>query len=605
MTAPAAAPRASLVEQYALLRERRAAGRPVEVEALLRSFYGGFLKPGDIALDLGAFKGTHTMPLAEAVRGEGGAVHAFEPNPELAAMLRRRCAHPALVHVTLHEAAAGLEDGEAEFVLAVDSLGCSGLRQREYDRPDMRTRTIRVRTARLDTALAGLERLAFIKADLEGGEFDALRGGAALIARTRPAIGFEFGSRSYSAYGVEPGEVFDWFAARDYVLFDILGNLLGTRERFLRADALPGMFEYLALPQERHDLHRLARGLAARIPGWPWGGGAAPSGPTRHLVIPGLAKAGTTFLFEQLAAQPDRFGRAREKEIGYFSRPGAVAREEYLALFPQKDRGRILLDASPAYIQNRADTARRLREALAGDRVDVAILLRDPIDALFSHYLHDLKSTIGRPSWMAQRPESYALTEEAVLDRYKRPRAAAVEAFKDVFGAKCRGFHMAALFDGTARAALGAMLGVELRGFDTQQVANRGGFVPGYVYGGAEGAETRQGGQGWRVPPGTLVFVAEERSELHPDMPEDAAEALLRLGASFTAEIVLPIGLLQPVVEDYLAMCRILGLAPALKPRGETVRFAAPRAGLSEQVLARLPRRAGVQGSSLSPTVGQ
>ncbi|WP_372620497.1 FkbM family methyltransferase [Falsiroseomonas sp.] len=590
MTASAAGPRATLAEQYAQLRERRAAGRPVAFEALLRAFYGGFLRPGDIALDLGAFKGTHTLPLAEAVRGEGGAVHAFEPNPDLAAALRRRCAHPALVHVTLHEAAAGLEDGEADFVLALDSPGYSGLRQREYDRPDMRTRTIRVRSARLDTELAGLERLAFIKADLEGGEFDALRGGAALIARTRPAIGFEFGRRSYSAYGVDPGAVFDWFAGQGYLLFDILGNLLGTRERFLRADSMPLMYEYLALPQERRDLHRLARGLAAQIPDWPWGGGAKPSGATRHLVIPGLAKAGTTFLFEQLAAQPALFGRAREKEIGYFSRPGAVTREDYLALFPEADRGRILLDASPAYIQNRPDTARRLREALAGDRVDVVILLRDPIDALFSHYLHDLKSTIGRPSWIAERPESYALSEEAVLARYLRPRAAAVEAFKDVFGERCRGFHMAALFDGTAQAALGAMLGVELRGFDTRRVANRGGFVPGYVYGGAEGVAYRQGGQAWHVPPGTLVFVAEERSELHPDMPGDAAEALIRLGASFTAEIVLPAATLQPVVEDYLAMCRTLGLPPALKPRGEAVRFAAPRAGVSEQVLARLAR---------------
>lgn len=580
----------SLAAQYRSLRERRKAGAPVGFEELLRDFYRGFLKPGDIALDLGAFKGTHTLPLADAVRGAGGAVHALEPNPELAAALRQRLAEPRFAHVALHQVAAAAEDGTAGFVLALDSLGYSGLRQRDYDQPDMRTQVIEVRTARLDTLFPALDRLAFIKADLEGGEFDAFRGGAALIERTRPAIGFEFGRRAYGAYGVEPGTVFDWFAARGYVLFDIIGNRLHQRDRFLRADALPGMYEYLAVPAERRDLQRLARGLAARIPPWPpVPAPAAPAPRTRHLIVPGLAKAGTTFLFEQLAAQPGLFGRAREKEIGYFTRGGPIAREAYLALFPEGERGSILLDASPAYIQNRHDTARRIRATLAQDEVSVVILLRDPIDALFSHYLHDLKSTIGRPSWTGARPEAHALAEEAVLARYLRPRHAAVAGFRDSFGDSCRGFHMAGLFDGSVNAALRDMLGVELRDFDVQAKANAGGFVPGYAYGGEAGLRFRQDGREWRIPPRTLVFAAEERSELHEEMRPEAAAALLRLAASFTADITLPMTKLRPVVEDHLAICATLGLAPALKPRGDVVRFTAPPAKVSGRVLARLP----------------
>ncbi|QYU67058.1 tetratricopeptide repeat protein [Leptolyngbya sp. 15MV] len=40
---------------------------------------------------------------------------------------------------------------------------------------------------------------------------------------------------------------------------------------------------------------------------------------TRHLIVPGLAKAGTTFLFEQLAAQDAVFGRAPDKEMNHFT----------------------------------------------------------------------------------------------------------------------------------------------------------------------------------------------------------------------------------------------------------------------------------------------
>ncbi len=262
---PAAPARtAPLAEQYAVFRAWREAGRLLDYEGMLRQFHAALLKPGDVALDLGAFKATHAIPMARAV-GPSGALHAFEPNPEMAAALRERFAVPEFAHVTLHEAAVGLEDGEADYVLALDSPGYSGLRERDYDQPDMTTRAIRVRTVRLDSVFPALDRLAFLKADLEGGEFHALAGGAALIARTRPAISFEFGSRSYGAYGVDPGEVFDWFAGLGYVLFDIVGNLLLERDRFLRSDAIPGLWDYLAVPAERADWRVLARDQHATI----------------------------------------------------------------------------------------------------------------------------------------------------------------------------------------------------------------------------------------------------------------------------------------------------------------------------------------------------
>ena len=250
---------ASLAEIYAALRERRRIGKPVDYEALLRQFYLGFLKPGDIAVDIGAFKGTHTMPMAEAIRGQGGMLHAFEANPGMAAALRPFLARPGREHVTLHECAVSASDGEAGYVVAVDSPGYSGLQQREYDQPNMRTEHIRVRTVKLDTLLGDLPRLAFIKIDIEGGEFDALRGAEGLVDRLRPAISFEFGHRSYDAYGVKPGEVFDWFAKRRYMIFDIIGNPLLTKERFLRADSIPGLWDFLAVPEEQPPLRRAAR----------------------------------------------------------------------------------------------------------------------------------------------------------------------------------------------------------------------------------------------------------------------------------------------------------------------------------------------------------
>lgn len=254
-----------LAAQYAALRARRAAGGGVDFEALLRVFYRGLLKPGDIAFDIGAHQGGHAIPIAEAIRGPGAALHAFEGNPAMAEALAARLAARGFDFATVHKLAVGAEDGEAAFVIALDDPGYSGLREREYDQPDMRTARVRVPVARLDSLFAALPRLAYMKIDIEGGEFDALRGAEGLVARLRPAISFEFGRRSYGTYGVDPGAVFDWFAGLGYVIFDVIGNRLGQRDRFLRADAIPGVWDFLAVPAERGDLKRLAQAQARLV----------------------------------------------------------------------------------------------------------------------------------------------------------------------------------------------------------------------------------------------------------------------------------------------------------------------------------------------------
>jgi hypothetical protein len=165
-----------------------------------------------------------------------------------------------------------------------------------------------------------------------------------------------------------------------------------------------------------------------------------------------------------------------------------------------------------------------------------------------------------------------------------------VAAFRETFGARCHGFHMTALFDGTLAAALREMLGLPVRDFETGRKANRGGFVPGYMHGGEAGLRFEQDGIAYLVPTRALLFAAEERSELQEEFDAAEAAALVGLGASFTSGITLPRARLQPLVEDYLAMCATLGLEPVMKPRGEEVRFTAPAARISDRVLARLPR---------------
>src|SRR5262245_28889873 len=103
---------------------------PLDYEALVQRLYEAILRPGDVAFDVGAHLGRHTLPLSRRV-GRMGRVIAFEPLPQCLASLHR----DAPANVEIHDCALGAQAGPAEFVIAVDLPSYSGLRERLYDRP--------------------------------------------------------------------------------------------------------------------------------------------------------------------------------------------------------------------------------------------------------------------------------------------------------------------------------------------------------------------------------------------------------------------------------------------------------------------------------------
>jgi FkbM family methyltransferase len=153
------------------------------------------------AVDIGAHAGDilrHMVAIAP-----DGRHHAFEPLPHLADELKRR--FPA-AHV--HQLAVSDGSGTSAFHFVENDPGYSGLRRRIYDRPDPKIRTLEVTTARLDDVIPGEQPIAFVKIDIEGGEYHALKGAMGLIRRWRPVIVFEAGSKSTGQYGVEPDDVY-------------------------------------------------------------------------------------------------------------------------------------------------------------------------------------------------------------------------------------------------------------------------------------------------------------------------------------------------------------------------------------------------------------
>ncbi len=77
----------------------------------------------------------------------------------------------------------------------------------------------------IDALLPAAEKVSFIKLDLEGGEFKALKGARSLIARNSPLIIFEHGGQVSAEFSNDSLDDYQAFwAAHGYRLFDLFGR---------------------------------------------------------------------------------------------------------------------------------------------------------------------------------------------------------------------------------------------------------------------------------------------------------------------------------------------------------------------------------------------
>ncbi|GDX09532.1 hypothetical protein LBMAG57_13040 [Verrucomicrobiota bacterium] len=153
--------------------------------------YEARLRPGDVAIDIGANIGAHTLHLARVV-GPEGKVLAFEPTAYAHAKLRANLAlNPELVpRVTLRQLLLMDTPGAA-----VPETICSGwpLTKEEGLHPEhlgMPHTTAGAGASTLDEAVeaAGVGRIAFVKLDVDGHELSVLRGATKTLRASRPVI---------------------------------------------------------------------------------------------------------------------------------------------------------------------------------------------------------------------------------------------------------------------------------------------------------------------------------------------------------------------------------------------------------------------------------
>ena len=153
-----------------------------------------FLKPGAVAIDIGANLGEWTIPQARAV-GAGGQVLACEPAPLAAKSREATLRANALRQAEVIRCALGDHDGRAEFTVPVVTSARTDSGTARLGAAGPGEEALSVRLSRLDSLLAEREVgwVELIKIDVEGHEKQVLDGAEATLGRFRPTLVIETG----------------------------------------------------------------------------------------------------------------------------------------------------------------------------------------------------------------------------------------------------------------------------------------------------------------------------------------------------------------------------------------------------------------------------
>ncbi|MDP3685859.1 MAG: FkbM family methyltransferase [bacterium] len=194
---------------------------PYEEELFL-----SLLRPGDLAIDIGANIGIYTLQAALKI-GPTGTVYAFEPEPRNYDILCRNIQENHLTNVVTFPTALSDTAGTAHMYLSAENYGDHRVYDAGYDEA---RNTVTIRTDTLDAIL--LDRaherrhVRAIKSDTQGYEPFVVRGAERLIIRDQPTILLEYWPFGYGKAHADGARMLDFLLAHYAHAYVIEGGAL-------------------------------------------------------------------------------------------------------------------------------------------------------------------------------------------------------------------------------------------------------------------------------------------------------------------------------------------------------------------------------------------
>ena len=179
-----------------------------------------------VVFDVGAHAGQYAKLLARLA--PDGTVYAFEPGRYTRAVLMLSMALNRVLNVRVFPLALGAATGMLELRTPIKKSGSFGfgLAHIGEDKKDTRPQAVeRIDVVTLDAfcAFLNIQRLDFIKADIEGWELQMLKGAAEALARFRPVLWLEVVESSLARAGDSVDALWQFMSERQYLAHRIDG----------------------------------------------------------------------------------------------------------------------------------------------------------------------------------------------------------------------------------------------------------------------------------------------------------------------------------------------------------------------------------------------
>lgn len=147
--------------------------------------FGVVLSPDDFVLDAGANIGMFSV-LASSVVGEQGKIFAFEPLKEISDVLEENSAKNNCNNIIIENKILGEKNKTVEFYYNLDSNYNAASKTLKHDGD----KVVSLEQVTLDEYVLknNIEKIDFIKADIEGAERDLLKGAEETIKRFKPKL---------------------------------------------------------------------------------------------------------------------------------------------------------------------------------------------------------------------------------------------------------------------------------------------------------------------------------------------------------------------------------------------------------------------------------
>lgn len=215
----------------------------LEIEKAEQIFYIQYLNPGMVVFDIGANIGDLSILFSHFV-GQTGSVHSFEASPETFIRLKAIVEQADCSNIQLNCLAVSDHVGVSK-LFEYDRLhsGWTTLANRPLQRYGIELKPIRVEQVNTITVDAycethGVEKIDLLKIDVEGAEYQVLRGAERMLNEGR--IGccvFEFGNTTFDM-GNHPEQIKSFLDKCGYTIRNIIpkipifpgGHSVGTAE---------------------------------------------------------------------------------------------------------------------------------------------------------------------------------------------------------------------------------------------------------------------------------------------------------------------------------------------------------------------------------------